>query len=44
MTTHDEAVRRRVDPVWRDVRKDMAAHAAFGALWATLKAWKAAQP
>lgn len=41
--TRDEAVRRRLDPVWRDVRKDMAARAAFQALWAALKAWKAAQ-
>ena len=41
--THDEAVRRRVDPVWRDVRKDMAARDAFQVLWATLKAMRGLQ-
>ena len=42
--THDEAVRRRLDPVWRDVKHEARTHAAFCALWAALKAWKAAQP
>ena len=38
-----EATRRRLDPVWRDVKHEARAHAAFCSLWAALKAWKAVQ-
>lgn len=43
MNAEIEATRRRLDPVWRDVKHEARTHAAFCSLWATLKAWKAAQ-
>lgn len=38
-----EATRRRLDPVWRDVKHEARTHAAFCSLLQNLRAWKAAQ-